>query len=428
MKKIKDLVNTIKEQGYKKICFWIPAYNVGGGTFYLCEIAKYLASETDLEIYYMDYLEGYPSSLLKDTNVTMLEYKEEDLDFCLQEPCVIVTNSTRVIQMQRMNPQNKFLFWHYETVPCAWDIVLIREETKRFLELANKENTMVFHGWSSRDILNRQYNIGYEKQSYFYMFLSAKEKIQNNQGLISPDEINVVWVGRAGNEKIYSIYNIIDNLAKYQTEKKKKFHIVGDGWRMNDLKKYAEKFKNKITFDFPGTIPKDKLDDYILKHADVTFAMGLSSLESAALKVPSVVVQLDIKPIKDDAFYWLFDTKEYCVGILPSQKNDFDVNYVTFAEIMDSIYRYGKKNELAQKSYNFYLQNMSNFEDIIERALIYISESTLTADKLLKCIGYMPYMQIKVKQKKLFNLVLSEEIQCGDVSDKVFFRKFVKKK
>ncbi len=303
---ISRLVDEIKAQGYRKICFSIPAFNVGGGTFYLCELAKYLVENSDLEVYYIDFKDGYPSQLLEGSGVKILEYNKDDIDFPITEPCIFVTNSTRVIQVKHMNPASKLLFWHYETVPCAWDKVLIRNETRAFLELCKQEKAMVFHDWSSRNIFMQQYGIDFTEQKYLYMFLTPKPRLNERLGMIHPGEINLLWLGRAGTEKVQSIYTIIRCYAAYKTKKKKIMHIVGDGIRIAELKKYAKGFEKQIKFVFTGTIGKEELDEYLMNHADVSFAMGLSAVESAALKIPSVVVQLDTKPIKDDGFYWIF--------------------------------------------------------------------------------------------------------------------------
>ena len=408
---ISRLVDEIKAQGYRKICFSIPAFNVGGGTFYLCELAKYLVENSDLEVYYIDFKDGYPSQLLEGSGVKILEYNKDDIDFPITEPCIFVTNSTRVIQVKHMNPASKLLFWHYETVPCAWDKVLIRNETRAFLELCKQEKAMVFHDWSSRNIFMQQYGIDFTEQKYLYMFLTPKPRLNERLGMIHPGEINLLWLGREGTEKVQSIYTIIRCYAAYKTKKKKIMHIVGDGIRIAELKKYAKGFEKQIKFVFTGTIGKEELDEYLMNHADVSFAMGLSAVESAALKIPSVVVQLDTKPIKDDEFYWIFDTREYCMGILPSQKKDFEVQFTKFNDIMDEIVVRKGKQQMAIKSYAFYKEYLSDYDDIVEKFLTYISETTLTAEKLEKCIGFMPYENIRLKRKKFLRKILSENIE-----------------
>ena len=141
---IDKLVEEIKAQGYENICFWLPAYNVGGGTFILCKIAQYLSKNTNLNIFYMDYKDGYPTSILKDNNnITIFNYNENNPNFPLKEKCIIVTNSTRAIQFPEMNSDNKLLFWHYETNYSAFEIVLIDNEWKKFLKLTDKETNSI---------------------------------------------------------------------------------------------------------------------------------------------------------------------------------------------------------------------------------------------------------------------------------------------
>ena len=63
----------------------------------------------------MDYPNGYPSNLLSETpEVKILHYDEKNLTFPIKEKCAIITNSTRLIQIPNMRPDNKLLFWHYE--------------------------------------------------------------------------------------------------------------------------------------------------------------------------------------------------------------------------------------------------------------------------------------------------------------------------
>lgn len=417
MNELLTQVEEFKRQGFNKICFWQPAYNIGGGTYLMCQVAKYLSVNTDLDVYFLDFPNGYPTQMLMGSDVQIIDYYEGETEFAIKEPCVVFTNSTRVVQLQHMNPKNKLLFWHYETVRCGWDSVLVRYETKDFLELTKEKNAMIFHDWSSRNIFLRQYGIDYQNQSYLSVFLPPKKKILRKFDMISNDEIHIVWIGRISNDKRYSIYNVIDNYVKYKTKRKKFFHIVGDGWKLDELKEYAAKYGKGIRFDFRGSIPKDKLDDFLFTHADVVFAMGLSAIEGAAMQIPSAVVQIDLKPIRDNQFYWLFDTKEYCVGILNEQKEDFDIHYSTFNEMMDDLCYRGQKKEIAKQCYKFYQENFSDFDDVVARFMQYVNDSSMTAADLEKCITYMPYTLINVTQKKLFKWIVSETVDFVDRRD-----------
>ena len=130
-----EKVNELKKQGYSSICFWMPCYNVGGGSRYLCDMAMFLSENTDLKIYFVDFKNGYPTQLLQTaSNITIIDYDPSDIEFCLQEPIIVLTNSTRVIQIKRMNPKSKILFWHYETIPCGWHILFFNGEEKKFIK------------------------------------------------------------------------------------------------------------------------------------------------------------------------------------------------------------------------------------------------------------------------------------------------------
>lgn len=391
-------VETLKAQGYNSICFWLPAYDVGGGTYYLCQLAMYLKEHTDLNIYYMDYFGGYPSQLLQDSEVTVLEYREEDAQFPLEEKCVIVVNSTRSIQLKKMNPENKLLVWHYETARCAWHAVFLLNETQRFLELCLKENAMVFHDWSGKDAIEQDCGCEFPP-AYLPLFLPPKPQTTPRK-LINNHEIHLVWLGRFNKEKIYSLFNIIDNYAAYQTTRRKVMHIIGNGrWRA-DVERYIGKFKDKIDFEMAGTIRKDKLDSYLLKNADIVFAMGLSSFEGAALHIPSAIVRLDTQEIRGDEFWWVFDTKEYCAGILPSQQGRFKIQYSHFRDMLDDICEYGMKEELGEKCYQYFNENLSSYDDVVIGFLNSSAKSSLTMDKLEKCITYIPYNHLRVIKRR----------------------------
>ena len=407
-KEIQSLVEEIKAQGYEAICFWLPAYNTGGGTYYFCEIAKYLVRNTNLHIYYMDYPDGYPSQLLRRTNVTILTYRLEDNSFPVQEKCVIITNSTRAIQLTNMRPDNKLLFWHYETAPCAWDIVFILGEKQRYLNLTQQKHAMLFHDWSSWDILSQDCGTAYEKQ-YLPLYLKQRE-VRPHEAPVDINEINVAWIGRLAKEKNQSLFNVIDNFAKYHTSRKKIFHIIGDGPLSCDVRKYIEKYKDIIDFILTGTIPVNKLSQYLSDHVDVLFAMGLSVLEGASIGIPSVVVKLDIKPISGDEFFWLSDSMDYCVGILPSQRDRFTVCFRSFATIINSVLAPGGKAAYGKRCYDYYLCNHSNEEFAIYQLLSAIKSDEMNMQELKDCIKYIPYTHVKLKKKILLGRIISKRV------------------
>lgn len=403
---IQKLVEEIKAQGYENVCMWMPAYNLGGGSAFL-RFAKYLVENTDLTVYYMDYKDGYLEYLLKqEPRIKFLHYSEDMTTFPVKEKCIIITNSTRVVQMPQMNPENKLLFWHWETVPCAWSIVLIDNEVKKYLKLTKDNHAMVYHDWSAKDSLNRYQHIGFNNNDYLPLTLYPKI-CECKKGLINDDEINLCFLSRLAPDKKNSLYYLTENFAKYKTSKKKRLHIIGDGVSADEVKNFCEDYKKEIEFIFYGTVAREDLDNYLINNVDILFAVGTSVLEGASLKLPSVVLLMDNKYINDDEAFWIYNTKEYCMGILTSEKDDFGVQYTTFDKIIDSVYKEtnGKETE-GQKCYEYYLNNHSSFDNTVCFLLKFFKQTELTYKKLKKCIKYTPYLKLELTKTKLLGLNL----------------------
>lgn len=411
----KLLAEEIKKQGYKNICFHMTGRSLGGGSYLFYKMANYLIQNTDFTVYYTDYPDGYGSILIKNIpQIKFIPYAEEIPKLPIKEKCIIVTNSTRAIQIKNMNPENKILFWHWETIPCAWHLLFLDDETKRFLKLTKDEHAMVYHDWSAKDILNRQIKTGFNNKDYLYITIPPKNTKSNGR-LINDNEINLLWLSRLGTDKVQSLYNLIKNYAAYKTDKKKRLHIIGDGVRRKEVEKFCSKYKKDIEFIFTGTILKENLDEYLINNADILFGVGTSVLEGAALKIPSVVMLMSTKPYFDKDAYWVSDTKEYCVGITTEQKKDFNIKYTSIENIINSVYTTPNgKHELGEKCFDYYIKNHSDYDRLMCEFLKFLKNTTLTFRKLHKCIKYTPYNVIKIEKYKILGLPIFKRIEHLD--------------
>lgn len=403
---IQKLIKEIRAQGYENVCMWMPAYNLGGGSAYL-RFARYLVENTDLNVYYMDYKDGYLEYLIKqEPRIKFLHYSEDMTTFPLKEKCIIITNSTRVIQIPNMRSDNKLLFWHWETIPSAWHVVLIDKEYRKYLKLTKDNNAMIYHDWSAKDSLNRYQKIGFSNKDYLPLTLHPK-KTECKKELVQNDAINLCFLSRLAPDKKNSLYYLIQNYAKYKTNKIKRLHIIGDGISEKDVKRFCKDYQKDIEFIFTGTIPREELDNYLINNTDILFGVGTSVLEGASLKMPSVILLMDNKRIQDNEAFWIYNTKEYCMGILTSEKDDFGVQYTTFDKIIDSVYKETNgKERKGQKCYEYYLNNHSSFDNTVCSLLKFFKQTKLTYKKLKKCIKYTPYLKLELTKTKLLGLNL----------------------
>lgn len=395
--KFKELESELNRQGYYSVCFWLPTKPVGGGPAVMCEMISALIEHTELKIYFVDYADGYAHVLLgNEPRVQFINYDEKASQLPIPEPVVVFTNSTRVIQLKNMNMNSKVVFWHWETVPCAWQIVLLLGETKRLMRLIRKHNAMLFHDCAAWDVVSRQVSVPFDK-NLLPVYTPCKSKVLAG-GLLHPDEITIGWVGRFAVDKANSIYNIIDNFVQYKTEKHKRLILVGDGIKRSEVESYVKESYPEQDIQFIGTIPNEWLAEYLIHNVDVLFAMGTSILDGAASKLPAAVVSLSDKRYTDDFFVWLYDSVDYCLGPLQAQKNRLGLKYTKFSEMLDSVLAEHGKEGIGQKCYDYYIKYHSSRDDVALMMLKFFCKATLTMSEIKDCIQYMPYNKISSTQ------------------------------
>lgn len=405
---IQKLADEIRAQGFESICFWFPSYGVGGGSLSFCRFAEYLRRNTDISISYVDYEDGYLSDMLRSLDVKVVPYCDENWAFDVEEKTVVITNSTRPIILKRMRPDNKLLFWHYETAPCNWRAVFLMNETQDYFRLCHEKHAMVFHDWSSWDALSQ--DAGFEFEKLYLPLCIEPRRFMAGGELISDEEMHLTWLGRLVPDKMYSLLYLINHYAQYATSRRKILHIIGDGSSRAEIEAYCKRFYNKITFDFKGTVTGNELDEFLIENTDILFAMGTSLLEGAALKIPTAVVLLDTVQIKTDEFFWIFDSTEYCCGVMTSQTGRFGVQYNHFRDMMDDIFEFGMKEEYGEKSFRYYMENHSDIGCAAYFLLNAIKNSSLTMGDLEACIKYIPYNHIKVVRRNFLGRELPDQV------------------
>lgn len=405
---IQKLVDEIRAQGFESICFWMPSYSVVGANVSFFNLSLYFKRKTTLKVFYVTYEDGYLAKQLTDAGITVVPYYDESSTFSFLEKCAIVTSSTRPIMLKKMRPDNKLLFWHNETAPCAWESVFLQNETQNYFQLCREKHAMVFHDWSSWDALSQDAGFEFEKM-YLPLCIEPRQTAAKD-GLVCADEMHLAWLGRLVPDKMYSLLYLVDNFAQYVTSRRKVLHIVGDGRSRQEIEAYCKQFSREISFDFKGTMTGDRLDEFLAENADVLFAMGTSLLEGAALKIPTAVVMLDTAQIRSNEFFWFFDSKEYCCGVLTSQAKRFGATYSHFRDMMDDVFEYGMKEEYGEKSFRYYMENHSDIQHTVYLLLHALKHSALTMADLKACIKYVPYNHIKVVRRKFLGRKLSDQV------------------
>ena len=152
--RIEQELNLLRNKGIKTICIWHPCLNIGGAGIYYCKLAEWLSKYTDFDIYFVDYYHGFPSYLLQNTDVKIINYTRKLTVFPLKEKCAILVNITRVIRLPKMRSDNLILFWNYETNKIGFDSLFINGQKRTFFKLLKENNALCYHDWSGIATIN----------------------------------------------------------------------------------------------------------------------------------------------------------------------------------------------------------------------------------------------------------------------------------
>lgn len=366
-----------------KICFFMPSKVVGGCEFLFSRIADYLSREKDIEVFYIDYEDGFVKEQLKDTKVKFISYKKKQRSCVVSDNLTLITPITLAFKLPLIKNKNvKILFWNLHPENINW----LRESSKmnffqmkNFLKLLSEK-----FGLINQDIGPYATAIKYYPKviKNYVPILVNDHRFFIKQNLIKGDELNVTWLGRLDEDKIYSLINLLDNLNCVNIKQKIKVHIIGEGHSKDKI--VLEKYEN-IDIDFVGTIIGENLNQYLSSNTDILFAMGTSLIEGEKLAIPSVLTFFSTKVFNQNQFVFATDLPEALVGC----KLDFD-----FVEL---------KKSLLQEIINYYIDNI---EKLSSDARAYFEKYFLIDRNIEKFITFCEncnfYQTDLIKIKKEF--------------------------
>jgi hypothetical protein len=124
------------------------------------------------------------------------------------------------------------------------------------------------------------------------------------------------WVGRLYDFKVHILVHTARRLSAWAKDSGRaiEFCIVGDGdeaWRLDELDIEHDYFRLRRV----GVVLNAELASFMAENFDVAFSMGTSALESAALGIPTALLNYSFDPIVGRYRYkWLFDSLPGDIG------------------------------------------------------------------------------------------------------------------
>ncbi len=301
-----------------KIYIFNPAVKQGGTTNLLTNLALVAGKTSGVELYLIDYEFGEAVTELSKHSIsfTHIRYAEKnkiDIDGgffiaillhtkLIIEGTIVCSERTRIL-LWSTHPQdglkiipsfNLFLKFNSDfvqklIVSCLHPFYYKR--LKEFFQLATSNSSIIF-----MDDTNYSFNkifFGFKAQKVIWPLITANPTCSKSWNDYHDSEVRLTFLGRIVDFKYYPILAFLMQLREIPLRFKLTF--IGDGSYKEKLLEDVIKL-GFIDFEFLGNVYKPDLDK-VLSESDVCVAMGTSALESAKLKIPTLVLPYSYRSI-----------------------------------------------------------------------------------------------------------------------------------
>ena len=305
------------------ITFFYPSKIVGGAEYLYIRLALWFSKLPTAQVYVVDYQDGFLAQSLQNSNVQFIEYTDDGF-INIPENTTVITPFSHVFKVnQLVAAQAKVLFWSIHPKHLT-NYLLTRKWfmgkhhlglVKKHLEHIDARHALVFMDEANLTENKTAFDLNFNNNKPVFIPICCDDYNGEVKQHFHTSELHLAWVGRIADDKIQSIENIFHHLNQLDSSIKSKItlHVIGEGAEQHRL----EQAMAEATFAVQQikTLSAVDLNQYLIKHIDIGFAMGTSTLEFAKLKIPVVLVDMFLQPdIANNKFHWLFESEGYNLG------------------------------------------------------------------------------------------------------------------
>lgn len=352
------------------IIFYYPGKNIGGAQMLFVRLADYIAKNTNYQIYYIDYQDGFSKKVIKNNAIKYIEYNENQSIEIPNNSCVIIPANFifKISKLFVFGKDTFFLIWSLHPRNIVEWIIDIKNKT--FLNKWKKEQigSLILNLYNKGYLHFMDYSNYIANASFFnfaisdvkYLQIPVGEDITNSKRISPKDrddkKINLAWLGRLDVDKINSVKIIFNEIEKNVLRNNIKLYIIGTGSELEDLIKY----KNNFNFEseFVGNLYGQVLDDFLRNYIHVGIAMGTSALEIAKQGKPVIMIDIYDKVYNANQMKYdlVHQIKDYSLGSIYPFKCKEKRHYF-FKDALDIIRR--DYETYATKAYQYVNNNHS---------------------------------------------------------------------
>jgi hypothetical protein len=390
-------------------CFYFPYHEDSGVPVLFFRLANVLALKyPEIQVYVIDYENGAMARhLIKAPNITLCIF-EDGKDMVPPEDAVLVMQSdVPYYWPKELKPgaHTKLFFWNLHPrnfIPSLLPFPFIRElpynsfalykllvkfypgtmaRIINYVKLLLDNNALYFMDQTNSDYTNKFLFLNYKTPNYLPVPITSPQTEQAiSSKKINKKELNFAWLGRICDFKIHILIYTCNKVAVIaeQLQVKIKFYIIGDGPFMDYAKQHIIE-TSFLSVVYCGAIPHSKLADFFLNKVDVVASMGTAALESAVLKIPTILLDFSYKKIDINyKFRWLYDTVNFDLGHeISAQDHD-----ATDESLKSMLIEFIDNYEFISNRTFEYCNNNHMIENIVDRFIDFSSHTKLKFNML----------------------------------------------
>lgn len=386
---------------FKNYIFYFPCYDVGGVSILFIRYAEYLAKTTKIDIYIIDYPNGYMSKNINKSLVNFIPYSSI-------HKMILPSNSLIILQSDLpwgiplnflCDDSTNVFFWNcypFNLIPVFPSIIsdftnrslfftklvlntlllTAKKKSVSFLNLLLANNSISFMDGPNYDTTKFCLSTNIDRKKFLPVSIHSSSSILQNKNKWDLDFLNFCWVGRLADFKISILNKVLKDTEQYCKDFRKKinFYIVGSG-KMNHrlYKTTASEYLKIIQINYMS--PSEL--DIFLRDIHCIFAMGTSALEGAKLAIPTILLDFSYGKIPSNYNYqFIYSAQNFSLG--EPIRSRYNKEGLKLEELISML-----NNQTGQRCFEYFLHNHSltkNIDDFIEQT----KNSTLSYNHLIK--------------------------------------------
>jgi glycosyltransferase involved in cell wall biosynthesis len=323
----------------KNLIFYYPSRTIGGAQLLFVRLANRLSQRNDFKVSLIDYDDGFLKNNSENT-VEVITF-QDGKNYNFDSNAVVLVPISMILSINdivKLAPGGRYLFWgiHPENTidilrgasrlkgifrkpdPMIKLINFFKyKKIKKQIELGLKNNSVVFMDEANKNRTCEFYKLSKGPWSYIPIPIAEAPDFEMNYD--ENNKKNVAWLGRLSTDKIHSLLFALNKLNDYGAVDFH-IHIIGDGPCIDKINNFSG---NKITITHHGYVANEQLGKILVEHEiGLAIGMGTSILETAMMKIPSLLIDPSYHPLVNDySPSWLFEARGFTLGSFKHRRN-----------------------------------------------------------------------------------------------------------